>query len=101
MITLRTLPQLKSFLKRNEHLKPYFGFRFRSKPGFYFTMRREHYQEWCNYGDHEWVLQDVETVHQVLFVPKGGRATTSKRYQVDEALALCHPDLYGSDSLPF
>ena len=100
MITLRTLPQLKSFLKRNEHLACRVGYKFRKRPGFHFFMVREHYEDFCNYGEHEWVLCDTEEVYRVMFSPKASR-TTSKRYIVDSALCLCDPEEYPEEPLPF
>lgn len=100
MITIRTLPQLKSFLERNEHLKCRVGYKFRNRPGFHFTMVREHYEEFCNYGEHELVLCDTEDVHCAVFVPKA-RPLTSKRYMVDTALNMCDPEQYPEEPLPF
>ena len=100
MITLRTLPQLRSFLKRHSDLRCEVGYRFRNRPGFYFTMCRDTYGEQCNYGDHEWVLLYSEDTHRVMFVPKASK-TLSKRYLMDTALVLCDPKKYGDDELPF
>ena len=100
MITIRTLPQLKSFLKRNEHLRCRVGYKFRNRPGFHFNMMREHYEEDCNYGEHTWYLVYDELVHRVRFAPKA-RPTTSKRYIVETALNMCDPERYPDDSLPF
>ena len=100
MITIRTLPQLKSFIKRHPHLKASFRCNLRRSPGFRFTMVREEYQEHCSYGDHEWVLHNTQTIHRVLFLPKQHDWSQCKRYLSNEARQLIDPD-YRNDMLPF
>jgi len=88
MITLRTLPQLKSFLKRNGHLNCSVENQFRNGSGFRFRMVHNTYEEYCNHGDHEWTLVGSETVCRVMFVPKGN-VSLDKHYMINKALSLC------------
>jgi len=88
MITLRTLSQLKSFLKRNGHLACFVETQFRNGSGFRFRLVHNTYEEHCNYGDHEWHLTSSETVCRAMFVPKGN-VSLNKHYLINKALVIC------------
>jgi len=99
MIIIRSLSQLRSFLKRHNDLRCKVGYCFSKRPGFYFTMLKDSYEEQCNYGDHKWVLLHSEDIYRVMFVPKADK-TLSKSYLMYAALNLCAPEKY-CDKLPF